>query len=183
MKIFIDTSALISYYNVDDEHHAEAFKAMEKIKKGEIPLTRFYITDYIFDETITFIECVLNRHELALNIGEALQTSPFTIMIRTNEDLFKEAWSFFREDYGDEPFVRLVRARRGIHRYPEPKILTASNHCDIGFEVDQGNKRLVVIAAIDNLMKGAAGSAVQALNLMYGWPETLGLEFPGLHPI
>jgi N-acetyl-gamma-glutamyl-phosphate/LysW-gamma-L-alpha-aminoadipyl-6-phosphate reductase len=95
----------------------------------------------------------------------------------------KEAWSFFREDYGDEPFVRLVRARRGIHRYPEPKILTASNHCDIGFEVDQGNKRLVVIAAIDNLMKGAAGSAVQALNLMYGWPETLGLEFPGLHPI
>ncbi len=95
----------------------------------------------------------------------------------------KEAWSFYREDYGDEPFVRLVRASRGIHRYPEPKILTASNYCDIGFEADQGNKRLVVIAAIDNLMKGAAGSAVQALNLMYGWPETLGLEFPGLHPI
>jgi len=100
VKIFIDTSALISYYNVDDEHHAEAFKAMEKIKKGEIPLTRFYITDYIFDETITFIECVLNRHELALNIGEALQTSPFTIMIRTNEDLFKEAWSFFQKNKG-----------------------------------------------------------------------------------
>lgn len=95
----------------------------------------------------------------------------------------REAWSFYRADYGNEPFVRLVRASRGIHRYPEPKILTASNHCDIGFEVDQGNKRLVVIAAIDNMMKGAAGSAVQALNLMYGWPETLGLEFPGLHPI
>jgi len=95
----------------------------------------------------------------------------------------KEAWSFYRQDYGDEPFVRLVRARRGIHRYPEPKILTASNYCDIGFESDQANKRLVVIAAIDNLMKGAAGSAVQALNLMYDWPETLGLEFPGLHPI
>ncbi|MEJ2732447.1 MAG: N-acetyl-gamma-glutamyl-phosphate reductase [Anaerolineae bacterium] len=95
----------------------------------------------------------------------------------------KEAWGFYRADYGNEPFVRLVRARRGIHRYPEPKFLTASNHCDIGFEADQGNKRLVVIAAIDNLMKGAAGSAVQALNLMYGWPEPLGLEFPGLHPI
>jgi N-acetyl-gamma-glutamyl-phosphate/LysW-gamma-L-alpha-aminoadipyl-6-phosphate reductase len=95
----------------------------------------------------------------------------------------KEAWGFYREDYKDEPFVRLVRARRGIHRYPEPKLLTASNHCDIGFEADPGNKRLIVIAAIDNLMKGAAGSAVQSMNVMYGWPETLGLEFPGLHPI
>lgn len=95
----------------------------------------------------------------------------------------KEAWGFYREDYQDEPFVRLVRAKRGIHRYPEPKLLTASNHCDIGFEADPGNKRLVVIAAIDNLMKGAAGSAVQSTNVMHGWPETLGLEFPGLHPI
>jgi len=41
----------------------------------------------------------------------------------------------------------------------------------------------VVIAAIDNLMKGAAGSAVQATNVMYGWDERLGLEFPGLHPV
>ena len=95
----------------------------------------------------------------------------------------KEVWRFYREDYKGEPFVRLVRARRGIHRYPEPKILTASNYCDIGFAVDVGQKRLIVIAAIDNLMKGAAGGAVQTTNVMYGWPETLGLEFPGLHPI
>jgi N-acetyl-gamma-glutamyl-phosphate/LysW-gamma-L-alpha-aminoadipyl-6-phosphate reductase len=95
----------------------------------------------------------------------------------------KRVWQLYRQDYGDEPFVRLVRARRGIHRYPEPKILTASNYCDIGFEADPANKRLVVIAAIDNLMKGAAGSAVHAMNIMYGWPETLGLEFPGLHPV
>jgi N-acetyl-gamma-glutamyl-phosphate/LysW-gamma-L-alpha-aminoadipyl-6-phosphate reductase len=95
----------------------------------------------------------------------------------------KEVWGFYREDYGDEPFVRLVRARRGIHRYPEPKILTASNYCDIGFVADEGHKRLVVIAAIDNLMKGAAGSAVQTMNVMVGFPERLGLEFPGLHPI
>jgi len=100
VKIFVDTSALVAYYNVDDEHHAEAFEAMEKIRKGEIPLTRFYITDYIFDETVTFIECVLNRHELALNIGEALQTSPFTVIIRIDEDLFREAWNFFKENKG-----------------------------------------------------------------------------------
>ena len=95
----------------------------------------------------------------------------------------RQAWKFYREDYGDEPFVRLVRAKRGIYRYPEAKFLSGSNHCDIGFEADPDNRRLVVIGAIDNMMKGAAGSAVQSMNLMYGWPETLGLEFPGLHPI
>ncbi len=101
-----------------------------------------------------------------------------------HEDLDeREAWRLYREDYDSEPFVRLVRSRRGIHRYPEPKTLTASNHCDIGFVADAGQRRLVVIAAIDNLMKGAAGSAVQAMNVMYGVPETLGLEFPGLHPV
>jgi N-acetyl-gamma-glutamyl-phosphate/LysW-gamma-L-alpha-aminoadipyl-6-phosphate reductase len=42
---------------------------------------------------------------------------------------------------------------------------------------------MIVIAAIDNLMKGAAGNAVQTMNVMYGWPETTGLEFAGLHPV
>jgi N-acetyl-gamma-glutamyl-phosphate/LysW-gamma-L-alpha-aminoadipyl-6-phosphate reductase len=95
----------------------------------------------------------------------------------------KTVWQFYRQDYGDEPFVRLVRARRGIHRYPEPKILSGANYCDVGFVADADHGRLVVIAAIDNLMKGAAGNAVQTMNVMYGWPETMGLEFPGLHPV
>jgi N-acetyl-gamma-glutamyl-phosphate/LysW-gamma-L-alpha-aminoadipyl-6-phosphate reductase len=95
----------------------------------------------------------------------------------------REVWQFFRQDYASEPFVRLVRSRRGIHRYPEAKILSGSNYCDVGFEADAEQNRLVVIAAIDNLMKGAAGNAVQTMNIMYAWPETLGLEFPGLHPI
>jgi N-acetyl-gamma-glutamyl-phosphate/LysW-gamma-L-alpha-aminoadipyl-6-phosphate reductase len=95
----------------------------------------------------------------------------------------RDAWQFYRQDYGEEPFVRLVRARRGIHRYPEPKILSGGNYCDIGFVADAGQRRLIVIAAIDNLMKGAAGNAVQTMNVMLGWPETQGLEFPGLHPI
>jgi N-acetyl-gamma-glutamyl-phosphate/LysW-gamma-L-alpha-aminoadipyl-6-phosphate reductase len=95
----------------------------------------------------------------------------------------RAAWQLYRDDYGDEPFVRLVRARRGIHRFPEAKILTASNYCDIGFVAEPEQKRLVVISAIDNLMKGAAGNAVQTMNVMYGYPERRGLEFPGLHPI
>jgi N-acetyl-gamma-glutamyl-phosphate/LysW-gamma-L-alpha-aminoadipyl-6-phosphate reductase len=95
----------------------------------------------------------------------------------------RDAWGFYREEYGDEPFVRLVRSKRGIHRYPEPKILSGANYCDVGFEADPAGQRLVVVAAIDNLMKGAAGNAVQTMNVMYGWEETQGLEFPGLHPI
>ena len=74
------------------------------------------------------------------------------------------------------------RHRSGIHRYPEPKILAGSNYCDIGFEKDPHSNRLVVISALDNLMKGAAGQAVQAFNIAQGFDETTGLEFPGLHP-
>jgi N-acetyl-gamma-glutamyl-phosphate/LysW-gamma-L-alpha-aminoadipyl-6-phosphate reductase len=95
----------------------------------------------------------------------------------------KTVWKLYRQAYGDEPFVRIVKERSGIHRYPEPKLLAGSNYCDIGFEKDPHAKRLVVMSAIDNLMKGAAGQAVQSLNASCGWPETTALEFPGLHPI
>jgi len=94
----------------------------------------------------------------------------------------KEVWRIYREAYGDEPFVRLVKDRRGIHRLPDPRIVTGTNYCDIGFEKDQTSDRLVVFSAIDNLVRGAAGQAVQAFNLMHGIDETTGLEFPGLHP-
>ena len=95
----------------------------------------------------------------------------------------RDLWQLFRKAYANEPFVRLVSARSGIHRYPEPKLLAGTNWCDVGFATDADDPRhVVVIAAIDNLMKGAAGSAVQCMNLMCGFEETLGLTFPGLHP-
>jgi N-acetyl-gamma-glutamyl-phosphate/LysW-gamma-L-alpha-aminoadipyl-6-phosphate reductase len=92
-------------------------------------------------------------------------------------------WRLYREAYQREPFIRLVKERSGVYRYPEPKILAGSNYCDIGFEIDRDRQRVVVIAALDNLMKGAAGNAVQVLNCMCGWDEALGLTFPGLHPV
>lgn len=95
----------------------------------------------------------------------------------------KDIWRLYREAYGKEPFIRIVKMKRGIYRYPEPKILAGANFCDIGFELEEGSNRLVVISAIDNLMKGAAGTAVQAMNVMCGFPEKMGLEFPGLHPV
>ena len=95
----------------------------------------------------------------------------------------KDVWKAYREVYGDEPFIRIVKAKQGIYRYPEPKILAGSNFCDIGFEKDERSDRLVVMTALDNLMKGAAGQAVHGMNVMMGFPETAGLEFLGLHPV
>ena len=95
----------------------------------------------------------------------------------------KDLWKAYRQVYRDEPFVRLVKEKTGIYRYPEPKILAGSNYVDVGFELDERSGRVVAMCAIDNLMKGAAGTALQCLNLMAGWEETTGLTFPGLHPI
>ncbi len=95
----------------------------------------------------------------------------------------KDLWKVYRAEYGDEPFVRIVKDRQGIYRYPEPKILAGTNICDVGFEKDPRGPRLVVMAALDNLVKGAAGNGVQAMNVACGLPETAGLDFPGLHPI
>lgn len=94
----------------------------------------------------------------------------------------RQLWKAYREAVAENPFLRLVKERRGIYRVPEPKILAGSNYADLGFELDEARGQLVAICAIDNLMKGASGSAVQSMNLMFGFEETLGLEFPGLHP-
>ncbi|MCB0154351.1 MAG: N-acetyl-gamma-glutamyl-phosphate reductase, partial [Anaerolineae bacterium] len=95
----------------------------------------------------------------------------------------KELWKIYRSAYKNEPFIRLVKQKTGIFRYPDPKLLAGANFCDVGFEVEEESNRVVLIAAIDNLMKGAAGSAVQSMNVMLGWEETTGLGFPGLHPV
>jgi LysW-gamma-L-alpha-aminoadipyl-6-phosphate/LysW-L-glutamyl-5-phosphate reductase len=94
----------------------------------------------------------------------------------------RDVWGAFREVYADAPFTRIVKVKKGIHRYPDPKLLDGSNYCDIGFELDNETGRVVVITAIDNLVKGTAGHAIQSLNISRGWDETTGLEFTGLHP-
>lgn len=94
----------------------------------------------------------------------------------------KAVWKLFREAYAQEPFVRVVNERSGLHRLPDPKVLLGSNDAHVGFGVDERTGRVVTLCAIDNLMKGAAGSAVQAMNIACGFDETTGLMMPGLHP-
>jgi N-acetyl-gamma-glutamyl-phosphate/LysW-gamma-L-alpha-aminoadipyl-6-phosphate reductase len=95
----------------------------------------------------------------------------------------KDIWKLLRGKYQNEPFIRIVKTKKGVFRFPEPKILAGSNYCDIGFELDSDNNRLVVVSALDNLVKGAAGAAVQSMNIILNQDERKGLEFPGLHPI
>jgi N-acetyl-gamma-glutamyl-phosphate/LysW-gamma-L-alpha-aminoadipyl-6-phosphate reductase len=95
----------------------------------------------------------------------------------------RDLWKAYREASQENPFLRVVKERRGVYRVPEPKVLAGSNYADLGFELDEESGHVVSICAIDNLMKGASGSAVQSMNLMLGLEETVGLEFAGLHPI
>ncbi|MCL7412185.1 MAG: N-acetyl-gamma-glutamyl-phosphate reductase [ANME-2 cluster archaeon] len=82
----------------------------------------------------------------------------------------------YRQFYAGKPFVRLLG---GI---PMLGPVRGSNFCDIGFEMDADGQRLVVVSAIDNLVKGAAGQAVQNMNLMFGLDETSGLWNPAIFP-
>jgi N-acetyl-gamma-glutamyl-phosphate reductase len=76
----------------------------------------------------------------------------------------------FESYYAKPPFVRLVRS--GV---PEIKNVVNTNYCDIGVRVDPDNGCLIIMSAIDNLVKGAAGQAVQNMNIMFGFPEEEGL--------
>ena len=94
-----------------------------------------------------------------------------------------DIWKLYREAYRGEPFVRLVRDHQGIYRFPDPKVVIGSNYCDIGFELDNRNDRIVIMAATDNLVKGAAGNGMQCMNLMLGFEETIGLDAAPIHPV
>jgi LysW-gamma-L-alpha-aminoadipyl-6-phosphate/LysW-L-glutamyl-5-phosphate reductase len=126
----------------------------------------------------------LRRVHLSITSVELVRGALATAHVFPREPLTeKELWRAYRAAYASEPFVRIVREHQGTYRLPEPKILAGSNYADVGFALDETTGRVVSICAIDNLMKGAAGSAVQCMNLMCGLDERAGLEFPGLHPI
>lgn len=90
----------------------------------------------------------------------------------------EEIDELYREFYRDSSFVRILP--QGM--LPSTKQVLGSNHCDIGIVVDDRTGRVVVLSAIDNLIKGASGQAVQNMNIMFGLPEDAGLGRPGMYP-
>jgi N-acetyl-gamma-glutamyl-phosphate/LysW-gamma-L-alpha-aminoadipyl-6-phosphate reductase len=94
-----------------------------------------------------------------------------------------DIWRMYRSIYSDQPFIRLIKDKKGPFRLPDPKLVIGSNYCDIGFELDSHGNRIVALGAIDNLLKGAAGNAVQIMNLMLGIDERHSLNDAPLHPV
>lgn len=88
----------------------------------------------------------------------------------------------YRDAYRDAAFVRVIHWHDEAVPLPDPKALTGSNYCDVAVFQDAGCDRLVIVAALDNLMKGAAGQAIQACNIRYGLPETLGIDALPVYP-
>lgn len=90
----------------------------------------------------------------------------------------QELASILRSAYEGEPFVRVFDG----DRLPRTKPTSGSNFCHLAVRVDERAGRAIVLSAIDNLGKGLAGTAVQCLNIMFGFSETMGLERPGIYP-
>lgn len=151
----IRSGAVRTYAATGHRHMAEA----QMILGGNVPL-RF---------SVTAIEMIRGVHLLA--------------HVELNRQIAeKDLWKLYRGAYRDEPFIRLVASKTGLHRLPEPRVVAGTNYCDIGFELSEEGRHAVIIAALDNLGKGAAGSAVQSMNLMYEFDECAGLEFFGIYP-
>jgi N-acetyl-gamma-glutamyl-phosphate reductase len=79
--------------------------------------------------------------------------------------------ALFEKEYGGERFIRLLPEGR----WPQTKDVSYTNYVDINAAVDERNGRVIVLAALDNLVKGASGQAVQNMNLMFGLDEAAGL--------
>jgi len=123
------------------------------------------------------------RVDLSVTSVELVRGVMATAHVYTTAALDDRAlWKIYRDTYAAEPFVRIVKERTGIWRYPEPKLLAGTNFADVGFAVDPRGDRVVALCAIDNLVKGASGNGVQAMNVALGLDEQAGLSFVGLHP-
>jgi N-acetyl-gamma-glutamyl-phosphate reductase len=97
-------------------------------------------------------------------------TAPLSRRVTT-----EEAREVYAARYAGEPFVRLLAPGE----WPATREVRASNRCDLAVTTLHGGRTLLAAAAIDNLVKGAAGQAIQNLNLLLGWPEDWGLPVHG----
>jgi N-acetyl-gamma-glutamyl-phosphate reductase len=96
----------------------------------------------------------------------------------TEKDLF----DLYTEFYKDEQFIRIFNPEAGEYKYPETRFVKGSNYCDIGLSIDKRTNRAIIVGALDNLVKGAAGQAVQNMNIHFGWHESMGLTHAPIFP-
>lgn len=123
--------------------------------------------------------------------GKPVVTTFTTHLVPMTRGIMSTMYASLQGDYSESDFIELYRSfyegRRFVRirpegQWPATKEVYGSNYCDIGFSVDSRTGRVTIISVIDNLVKGAAGQAIQNLNIMMGWDETLGLQFAPVYP-
>lgn len=115
----------------------------------------------------TRINAAMSAH--SVNMVRGILTTSSVFMDEKIEE--RDIWKLYRSFYKGEQFVRFMMDPTGTYRYPDPKLVAGSNFVDLGFAADWRAKRVVAIGAIDNLIKGTAGNAIQSMNLMMGFRE------------
>jgi N-acetyl-gamma-glutamyl-phosphate reductase len=96
----------------------------------------------------------------------------------TKEVTYEEVKAIYDEAYQNEKFVRVLDK----DATPETRWVEGSNYVDVNFKIDPRTNRVIMMGAMDNLVKGAAGQAVQNMNLMFGFPEDQGLDLVPMFP-
>jgi len=123
-------------------------------------------------------------HKIILNFTPHLVPMNRGILVTAYANLIgkipsaEEVYGIYDKYYGNEPFIRLLKQGE----CPETRWVEGSNFTDIGFVIDERTGRIIMMGALDNLVKGAAGQAVQNMNLLFGLPETEGLTFLPVFP-
>ncbi|MFH1939671.1 MAG: N-acetyl-gamma-glutamyl-phosphate reductase [bacterium] len=149
----------------------ENFKAYKVVRHNHIPEVEQELSSVYFGadnkEQIKGIKVSFTPHLLPINRG-ILSTCYLSLRGSKKEE---EVLEIYQKYYHKAPFVRIFEPPN----LPEIKYAVGTNYCDIGFTIDERVGKIKVISAIDNLLKGAAGQAVQNMNIMSGFPETCGL--------
>ena len=114
----------------------------------------------------------------SIAIAVTLQPRDKTMTDQEIEALGQKIAACYQAAYANEPFVRVLP----LGQFPNVRNVRGSNFCDIGVHADPRTGRAVVVTAIDNLVKGGAGQAIQNMNLMFGQDETTGLWTPAIAP-
>jgi N-acetyl-gamma-glutamyl-phosphate/LysW-gamma-L-alpha-aminoadipyl-6-phosphate reductase len=157
-------------------HHSERFGGLRPYQvtgHRHIPEIEQEVT--AFSGNVTTVG--FTPHALNMSRG-ILVTAHFWLNQKVAD---RDIWKVYRDRYNDEPFIRFVKSKKGLHNLPDPKNVQGTNYCDIGFMVDQHVDRLVVFSSIDNIVKGAAGQAIQCFNIQNGFEETTALNLIGFH--
>ncbi|KQX63819.1 N-acetyl-gamma-glutamyl-phosphate reductase [Paenibacillus sp. Root444D2] len=141
----------------------------------------------------------VNKHQHIPEIEQALSrvagkpvvTTFTTHLVPMTRGIMSTMYATIQGEHTAEDFIELYRqyyeGRRFVRirqngKLPSTKEVFGSNYCDIGFAVDERTGRVTIVSVIDNVVKGAAGQAIQNLNLMQGWDETTGLLFAPVYP-